>query len=199
MNRFRYMLLALLTAVPVAWSADCVLPPLALGLDGRKLTLVGAGVRTHWLRSVNAVALYAATPPADWPSLASSADEARVDVVFFSERFTREQLRESWRERFAVIFPASEQSVHAVPIAALLDLFDDAARGDTLSFSSSPQGLVLSRNGQRLGAAGDLAFSRRVLSSWLGDQPAAIEVKARIFEGFKDVRVPCTTGVARQK
>lgn len=175
-----------------AQSNDCAFSARVLGSDGEQLTLVGAGVRSYWFRSINAVALYYHRKVSDWDEIAGSERDARADVVFFVERFSGEELRASWRERFGAILDPSQLATYASSIDSLMGLFVDAERGDKLSFASSRQGLTLSLNGKLLGQVGDLSFGRTVLSSWFGDNPASAALKAAVFRGGTVENLPCT-------
>ena len=183
--------IALIVSVAHASDDNCTYAQSVLGVDGQRLQLIGAGVRTYWWKPINAVALYAPQMSTSWDAIAGSNGEVRADVVFFVERLSGEQLRASWKERFDVLVERHQRAALDSSINAFLDLFADASRGDNLSFSSTTGGLALSLNGVRLGQVGDLAFGRLVLSSWFGSRPASADLKAAVFAGRTVKRLPC--------
>ena len=171
--------------------SDCSFPPSVAGHEGGPLTLVGAGVRTNWLKPINAVALYAHRKVNTWDEIVGGEFEARADVVFYVARFSGEDLRASWKERFSVILNSRQLSLYSTTIDSVLRLFVDVERGGKLSFVSTRQGLTLSLNGKSLGQVGDLAFGRAVLSSWFGDKPASADLKLSVFRGEAVKNLPC--------
>jgi hypothetical protein len=105
--------------------------------------------------------------------------------------FTRQQLQDSWVERFSVLIPSASDTSLKAQVRQYLDLLPEVKRGDKLSLLSSEVGLTLALNGQRLGVVENLQFSRLVLSSWFGDQPASAELKSAVFSGANVLNLPC--------
>jgi Chalcone isomerase-like len=106
--------------------------------------------------------------------------------------FTRQQLQDSWTERFSVLIPNASDTNLKAKVRQYLDLLPEVKRGDKLSLLSSEVGLTLALNGQRLGVVENLQFSRLVLSSWFGDQPASAELKSAVFSGANVLNLPCS-------
>jgi hypothetical protein len=169
----------------------CALPAFVT-VEGKSLPLVGAGNRTYWFRTINTVALYANGAPETWSALKASRDPIQVNVIFHSARFTREQFHESWKERFQATLSPEEHARHAEQISALLALFVDAKRGDTLRFTIAANQLKLALNEKILGNVGDHAFGLVVIAGWLGDAPADEALRQKLFSGQQSPDgIPC--------
>lgn len=185
------LLLTFGAGATLAFEDACTFARSIQGQDGRMLSLAGAGTRRFWWKPVNAVALYAPQPTDSWAAVSAGTGEARAEVVFLVERFGRAQLRDSWMERFDVLIEPDQRTSQAAAVKAFLDMLPEIVRGDTLSFSSTAQGLTLALNRKTLGRAGDLAFGRLVLSSWFGNQPASADLKTAVFSGATVGSLPC--------
>jgi hypothetical protein len=168
----------------------CKLSPTVTSPDGKVLELLGAGVRTYWLRKTNAVALYTSVEVKKWADVERSPAPIQADVVFFIN-FSKQQLQDSWRERLTVITDAASRARYDDSIRAFLAILRDVRRGDRLSFSVSNVGLTLSLNDRVIGSAGDLAFGKLVISSWFGENPASAELKEAVFARKRVEELPC--------
>jgi hypothetical protein len=169
---------------------NCTFPSKIVDPGGAELRLIGAGIRTYLFRKINAVGLYATSIASDWDGLARQDGPVVARVVFFVG-FTKEQLQASWTERFVVIGDKASRERVEPDVRQLMELFAAVQPGDVLAFAALPTGLQLSHNGRTLGVAGDAAFGRLTLSSWFGDKPASDELKASVFAGRVDIKIPC--------
>lgn len=163
------LFLAALSLSPAAHAATCAgvtLPDHARDAT-TALTLNGMGVRraTLFRVQVYVAGLYLAAPARTAAAVLAEIPPARL-VLHFTRGVTASQIRDAWHEGFATAPPAL-----APGIAALDAMMRDVRNGEDMVFAFTPAGVTVTIGGTPRGTVPGPAFSRALLTIWLGPSP----------------------------
>ena len=137
--------------------------------EGRSLQLVGAHLRTSYLRSITLFALYAGEPAASFEALVASRAPKSVTVTVLRPEFTAERFRSGWREQFAAALSESELKSLAPEIEQFVGAFETLRRGEQLAFEFVPgEGVRIRIKGVLRRAIPNDAFAAALLGVWIG-------------------------------
>ena len=182
MMRFLFAALVFPVAAHALQVGDAVLPD-QWAINGRALMLNGAGLREYGFLKIDvyAAALYLSAKMTDERQvLASTAP--RVLHMHFFRNVSRDDTLKAWDHYFAENCKFS-CSLPQQEIAAFKQLVPETVAGDTQTWVFQAGTAELLRNGISVGRVQGTAFSRLLLSTWIGDVPSTAELKSALLGG----------------
>ncbi len=144
---------------------------------GAHLVLNGLAVRTYSFLGVRiyVAGLYMPSRTSD-PNTIMSSTQPRLLRFVFMRDVEADAARKSWRESL----DASCRPPCSLPpdgVARFIAGVPAVRKGDVSEFLFTGHSLSITLNGQSLGTINDPAFSRVILSTFIGDHPTAMDVK----------------------
>ncbi len=163
----------LLLLTPPAFPMDVAGVPVApsVSVNGRTLSLNGAGVRKKFIIKIYVGALYPGRRDATREELLSDPGDKLIRMTYVYRKVGKEKVVETFAEGLARNAPDAA----ALPEAkTFLSFFTaDFLSGDVVDISVGGDGRVTAtHNGKVLGSVKSTALARGVLLIWFGDQPA---------------------------
>lgn len=158
--------------------------PDAVTLDGAELHLNGIALRTYsWLRiRIYVAGLYLEHPSHDADAILRSPEEKLLVVQFLHDVDTK-HARDAWREGFEnnCVAPC-----HLAPsdVERFLAAVPAMRAGDSSTLAFTREGLQITMNGHTLGTITNPVFSRAVLATFLGPEPATPRVKRELLNNI---------------
>lgn len=176
----------LLLWVSPAWAIDVegVSIPGQVVLEGEKLSLNGAGVRTKFFFDIYVGALYLPHPVNRAEELLAKPSPARVSMDILYGDVDKEKLTKGWVSGFKKNQSKASFAALKDRLEAFNSMFSDVRKGDHLYFDFLKSGetdIVI--KGQRVGSIRGADFQRALLAVWLGDKPADSDLKQVMLQG----------------
>lgn len=179
------MLLGLLITTP-AWAVEVegVMVPESAQVDGKSLTLNGAGVRTKFFFDIYVGALYLSERATSSEQVVNAKGPKRLTMSFLYDEVSSEKLVDGWIEGFE----KNQSKALMEKLKARLDqfnsMFSDAHKGDLISFDFLQDGsTVVTLKGKTAGVIDGADFQRALLEVWLGRKPADRGLKKAMLQG----------------
>lgn len=154
--------------------------PDSVELEGQKLLLNGAGLRTKFFFKIYAGALYLAKASSDAGAIIGADDPMVVKMHFIYNGVSAEDLREGWQEGFELtVSDLENNTTMQQAVASFTRLFTvEAKKDDVYDISWLPgRGVQVVSNGTVLGLVPGLAFKQALYAIWLGDKPVDDDLK----------------------
>lgn len=177
---FRLIFVFLLLFATPVWGLDIegVRLPDSVNLEGKKVSLNGAGIRTKFFFDIYVGALYLSLPATSAEAAIMSPLPKRVTMDMLYDEVEAQKLIDGWTTGF-------KKNQSGKNFAALQDrlskfnaLFSDAHKGDQFVFDFLSDGSTqVTLKGQAAGVIEGADFQQALLRVWLGEQPADHDLK----------------------
>ena len=177
-----FMLMYLVVGVAEARQVGGMTFPESTTINGVKLTLNGAGVRSKYFLDVYAVGLYLPTPSQN-PAAIIQADEIQMlRLMITSSHITRNRLTDSIEEGIR-LSAGKDYPLYKPMLDELWAALTFETRvGDVFEFTYVPgTGTTFMMNSKQLRVLPDIQFKRVLFGIWLGDNPIQESVKAALL------------------
>jgi hypothetical protein len=157
--------------------------PAKLKVGESELTLNGTGARTKYLMQMYEAGLYLAAPGGDAKKIVADDAPMNLRLHITSGMVTQERMAESLAEGFTASTGGKTDPLRK-EIDEFRKLFAAAiAKGDVFDMVYVPtHGTVVIKNGKKVGAVQGLAFKQALFGIWLGDKPAADDLKVALLK-----------------
>lgn len=176
--------LALLAPVAHAREVAGVQVPDAVEVQGERLALNGAGVRTRFFVKVYVGALYLRERAASAAPVLEQAPPKSMRLHFLHKEVSAEKLVEAWNDGFRANTAAAALAGLEPRIAQFNALFPTVRKGDTITLDLLADGTTrVAANGQVLGTIPGADFQQALLRIWLGEKPADAALKQALLGG----------------
>ncbi|RMG57987.1 MAG: hypothetical protein D6713_08615 [Deltaproteobacteria bacterium] len=177
-----------LIAGPAAWgkSVAGVEIPEKVTVQGKELSLVGAGIRTKTIFRVKVYigALYMENPSRSREEIISSDQVKRMVMHFLYKKVGKEKIIEGWNEGFE---KNSRDRMKALKerIGRFNSFFDsDLKRGDEVLLTYIPgTGTEVTIKGEKKGVIEGKDFADALFAIWFGPHPADEDMMEEILAG----------------
>jgi len=179
MNRklVRAITLATLLAVPaLAGELGGVTMPDDVTLDGKTLVLNGMGLREKFVFDVYVAGLYLEQTTSDPEAILSSDGPVRLHMHFVYKKVSAAKLVAAWNDGFKANAGDKMASLQA-GLDQLNSWMEEVVRGDSMIFTSTPEGLEVAVKGQVKGVVPGADFARAFWSVFLGPKPPTAPLK----------------------
>lgn len=183
----RHALLAALLVAPGLQAAEVADVRVAdqLRVGDSELVLNGAGLRSKLFFKVYVGALYAPQKETSAQALIDSTQPRRmrlrlmrdVDADSFYEALDEGMRKNHGAEQLAALKPKIDQ------LGMLMRAFGKVREGEVIDIDFSPEGVVLTRNGELAGKVAGGEFASALLRVWLGDSPADAGLRKALLGG----------------
>lgn len=182
MMRFLFAALLFPLAAQALQVGDAVLPD-RWDINDHALMLNGAGLREYGFLKIDvyAAALYLPSKLTNERQVLASTEPRVLHMQFFRD-VSREDTIKAWDHYFAENCKAP-CSLPQQEIAAFKKIVPETITGDTQTYVFQAEAVELLRNGISIGRVQGAAFSRLLLSTWIGDVPSTAELKAKLLGG----------------
>ncbi len=177
-------LLVLLPPIAEAREAAGVQVPDAVEVQGEKLALNGAGVRTRFFVKVYVGALYLKQRAGNAAVAIEQAPPKSVRLHFLYKEVSAEKLVEAWNDGFRANTAGDALDRLDERIAQFNALFPAVRKGDTIRLDLLADGTTrVAVNDQALGTIPGADFQQALLRIWLGEKPADSGLKRAMLGG----------------
>jgi len=177
------MIRILLLCLPLAAAADTggVVFPERWTLGQTGLIRNGEGLREYGFMGIDiyAAALYLKTAAHDAAAVLSSS-EPKVLHMHFLRDFTRQDTLKAWDHSFAQNCPPP-CALPQKELAAFQAFIPDSRRGDTQTYEFYADRVNVRANSRPIGSVEGAAFSRLLLSTWIGAAPPTEALKRALL------------------
>jgi hypothetical protein len=166
-----------LFAIPPRASAAAELPA-TFKVGGEELKLNGSGARTKYLMRMYVAGLYLPQPSKDAAAIVAANSIMAIRLHITSGMVTQEKLVESLNEGFEKSTGGKTEVIRAQIDELRKLLAIEIAKGDVIDLAYIPaSGVVVAKNGKKLGVVQGIAFKRALFGIWLSDNPADAGLK----------------------
>ncbi len=177
---------SLFLLLPSAWAADIdgVSVPDQVVLQGEKLALNGAGMRTKFFFDIYVGALYLEKPVSHAAAVLAKPSPARVSMVIVYSEVDKGKLIKGWTSGFKKNQSKASFGALEERLAVFNQMFVDLEKGDRINFDflTSGQTRVVIK-GKQVGSIEGVDFQQALLAVWLGDKPADNDLKQAMLKG----------------
>lgn len=151
-------------------------------VEGKTLTLNGAGLRTKLMFKVYVAGLYLESPSRDAAAIVA-ADQVKRMALSILRSLKGSQVSEAIQEGFEKNSKAQMPKLQA-RLADLEKMIPDVAKGDVIALTYVPgKGTVVSVSGAEKGIVPGKDFADALFSVWLGANPVQEDLKAKLLGG----------------
>jgi hypothetical protein len=159
--------------------------PASGSVDGERVALNGAGLRSRFFVKVYVGALYLVSPGADSTQTVLERPGAkRVSMHMIYDELTQKKITDAWMDGFKGNTPEAELAAMMPRVERFNALWPALKAGDTVHVDFPPgKGVRLSVNGEVRGDVEGDDLQRAVLRIWLGDDPADGDLKRGMLGG----------------
>lgn len=135
------------------------------------LTYNGAGLREKFFIDLYVSALYLKETSMAASSIVDADEAMAIRMELVSDKVTRDKFVQTVEDGFE---KASSGEATEDNVAKLKELFSESfSSGDVIKLAYIPgEGVVVSKNSEKLGSIGGLEFKKALFSIWLGETPA---------------------------
>ncbi|OHX64501.1 chalcone isomerase family protein [Flammeovirga pacifica] len=140
-----------------------------INIEGRKMELNGAGVRTKYLFPVYVSSLYLQDKSSNPNEVLYNIDHKIVQVDIISSLITKEQFKESVKEGLEY-FRESSDIDHEIDMF-LSVIKDEVVLGDKFQFVAEDSVCKIFKNNKELIVIDGKKFQKALFSIWLGNKP----------------------------
>jgi hypothetical protein len=181
----RILSLAIGTALAAATlplgSAHAELPA-TFQVPGSKLVLNGVGSRTKYLMRMYNAGLYLPERSKDAAAIVAGNSPMAIRLQITSGMVTQEKLVESLNEGFEKSTGGKTEVIRAQIDDFRKVLAVEIAKGDVIDLVYLPDpGVVVAKNGKKLGVVQGIAFKRALFGIWLSDNPVDAGLKKSLL------------------
>jgi hypothetical protein len=156
--------------------------PATFQVPGAKLVLNGVGTRTKYLMRMYNAGLYLPQPSKDAPAIVAANSPMAIRLQITSGMVTQEKLVESLNEGFEKSTGGKTEVIRAQIDDFRKVLAVEIAKGDVIDLVYLPDpGVVVAKNGKKLGVVQGIAFKRALFGIWLSDNPADAGLKKALL------------------
>lgn len=147
-------------------------------VDGTRLVLNGAGVRSKFFIDLYVAALYLPSKTSDEATILKADDTQAMVLHVISGRINSDNMTEATLEGFENSTGGNMAPIRQ-EVDELLTVFaDEISEGDTFELVYVPgDGVRVIKNGEVGKTIGDRAFKEALFGIWLGDEPAQGSLK----------------------
>lgn len=148
-------------------------------VDGKELTLNGAGLREKFIFDLYVGGLYTTTKSNNANLLVNSDLPMALTLDIVSKLVTQENMVESITEGFQNSVSKTERKKLQPRIDKFIGLFnEEIVNGNQFTIAHIPgKGVMAYKNGKLLGTIEGLDFKKALFGIWLGDSPADNNLK----------------------
>ncbi len=148
-----------------------------LSLEGKNLTLNGAGLREKMWIDLYVGSLYVTKKTTDAQSIIDSKDAAAIQLNIVSGMITSEKMITAVNEGFE-----NSTNKNTAPLKAKIDKFkgffkDKIVKGDKFVIMYNGSEVVVYKNGVKKGSVDGHDFKKALFGIWLGKVPADEDLK----------------------
>lgn len=183
------MLLVISLSTPVFAQADAVevegvsVANMA-NVDGRDISLNGAGVRTKFFFDIYVGALYLSERATTAKQAVVAKGPKRITMNFLYDEVSSEKLVKGWVEGFEKNQPKATMERLKDRLDQFNAMFMTAHKGDLFVFDFLENGnTVVTLKGEKTGEITGADFQRALLEVWLGKKPADKGLKKAMIKG----------------
>ena len=177
----RALLLCCLPLTAFALEVAGVAFPERLALDEQELVLNGVGLREYGILGIDVyvAALYLPARETDATRILE-AQALRVVRMHLLRDVSRDDTLRAWDVYFTknCLAPCT---LPAAAISAFHELLPDTRSDDIQTYRFFPDHVAIDLNGTLLGRVRGAAFSRLLLSTWIGEAPTTEKLKAELL------------------
>lgn len=176
----------LVLVAPMAQAREVagVTVPDTVEVEGERLALNGAGVRSRFFVKVYVGALYLKQPVQDAATAVEQAPPKRVLLHFLYKEVSAEKLVEAWNEGFEKNTLPEVRAALQSRIDRFNALFPTVRKGDTIRVDLLADGATrVAVNDQLRGTVPGADFQQALLRIWLGEKPADGDLKQAMLAG----------------
>ncbi len=150
-----------------------------LTVDGKELTLNGAGLREKFVFDLYVGGLYTTTKSKSGPTLVNADQPMAITLDIVSKLVTQDKMIESITEGFENSATAAERKLLQPRINKFIGFFNqEIVKGNEFQISYVPgKGTMAHKNGKLLGTIEGLDFKKALFGIWLGNKPADKDLK----------------------
>lgn len=180
------MLSWLVLVAPVSQAREVagVTVPDTVDVEGERLALNGAGVRTRFFVKVYVGALYLKQPVRNAAAAIEQAPPKSVRLQFLYKEVSADKLTEAWNDGFEKNLSPEARAPLELRIAQFNALFPAVRKGDRIGLDLLADGTTrVSVNDRLLGTIPGADFQQALLKIWLGEKPADADLKRAMLEG----------------
>ena len=184
MIRYIFAIL-LLFATPVwALEVEGVALPDSVTVEGKELSLNGAGVRTKFFFDIYVGALYLASPTTNAEAAIAGNLPKRVTMDILYDEVESQKLTDGWTEGFKKNQSEKVFKDLQPRLKSFNAMFSDAHPGDQFVFDFLTDGSTkVTLKGQQAGVIEGVDFQQALLAIWLGKKPADKDLKNAMLQG----------------
>jgi hypothetical protein len=173
--------LAILFAVPaLAGELGGVTMPDEVTVAGKTLVLNGMGLREKFVFDVYVAGLYLEQKTSDPAAILSSDGIVRIHMHFVYKKVSAAKMVEAWNDGFRGNAGDKMASL-SEGLDQLNGWMEPLVRGDSMIFTSTPEGLRVEVKGQLRGVVPGADFSRAFWSVFLGPKPPTAPLKTGLL------------------
>lgn len=152
--------------------------PTSLDVDGTKLTLNGAGIRTKYFMDMYVGSLYVKSKGQDGPTIANADEEMTIHLDIISGLITSDKMVSATNDGFE-----NSTGGNTAPLQKEIDMFmgafsEEIVDGDAFQFDYTPDaGTKVYKNGTLKTTIAGHKFKKALFGIWLGNKPADKNLK----------------------
>ncbi len=151
----------------------------SLTVDGKELTLNGAGLREKIVFDLYVGGLYTMKKSSDGDKLVNADEHMAITLDIVSKLVTQDNMKESITEGFFESTSKKERKAIQSRIDRFIGFFnEEIVEGNEFQISYVPgKGTMAHKNGKLLGTIEGLDFKKGLFGIWLGEYPADKDLK----------------------
>jgi hypothetical protein len=151
-------------------------------VDGKTLTLNGAGLRTRFFFQVYAIALYVEHPSTD-AAMLLAADEMRRAELHMLRSVSASEMAEAIGEAFDANAGDDKAKLKS-RLDQLKSMFPAADEGEVITLTYIPgRGTLVGAKGKDIGVIPGKDFGDVLFSAWIGKAPVDDDLKSELLAG----------------
>ena len=155
-------------------------------VDGTKLVLNGAGIRTKWFFKVYIAALYLPQKQTSAKAIIADDHEHRI-VLHMLRSLSSTKLLGAFNEAIESNHSSDELKVLDADLKRMTQIFEaveEVKSDDVITLDYQPGiGTKISVNGTSRGTIAGVLFNQAMLKIWLGEKPAQDDLKEALLDG----------------
>ena len=156
--------------------------PATFQVPGAKLKLNGVGSRTKYLMRMYNAGLYLPQPSKDAAAIVAANSAMAIRLQITSGMVTQEKLVESLNEGFEKSTGGKTEVLREQIDEFRKLLAVEIAKGDVIDLVYLPDpGVIVAKNGKKLGIVQGIAFKRALFGIWLSDSPVDAGLKKALL------------------
>ncbi len=170
--------LLLLPALSAAVEIEGVTLPDSIQLQGKRLQLNGAGIRSKFFFDIYVGGLYLEQPASSAKAILAATGNKRITMNILYGEVDRERLTNGWETGFRKNQSGPQMQHLQDRLNSFNAFFVTAHRGDAIVFDLLSDGSThVSINGSEKGVIEGADFQQALLAVWLGKKPADSDLK----------------------